>query len=188
MNPAQRQEPRPSLLTPSIWGHRVRQFVWRLVTIRPPEDTEAQQVLPAEALALFRRMSAGDQQHSLQVLAALRRDGAWSSEIAQAALLHDVGKSQVRLTLAHRVSVVLLETLSPRLLGRLAAPNGARWRHPFYVHVHHAKIGAALCAQAGCSPVTVALVRAHQGRDDIHTFPPELHAALAALRWADEHC
>jgi hypothetical protein len=169
------------------WGHRIRQFAWRLAATRPPEDVLAQQLLPDAALALFKRMSAGDQQHSVQVLLALRKSGAWGSEVEQAALLHDVAKSQARLTLTHRVAVVLLGTLAPRLLERLAAPDAPPWRYPFYVHVRHAEIGAALCAQAGCSPVTVALVRAHQdyGTD---VLPPELHAALAALRQADEHC
>jgi hypothetical protein len=169
------------------WGHRIRQFAGRLLTTRPPDDALARQLLPAAALALFQRMSAGDQRHGLQALLTLRRSGAWGNEVEQAALLHDVGKSQARLTLVHRVAVVLLGALSPRLLERLAEAEAESWRYPFYVHVHHAETGAALCAQAGCSPVTVALVRAHQS-DDTHALQPELHAALAALRQADEHC
>jgi hypothetical protein len=169
------------------WTHRIRQFVGRLLTIRPPDDHDARDLLPVAALALYQGMASGDQRHALQVLAALRRSGAWGNEVEQAALLHDVGKSQARLTLAHRVIAVLLHSLAPRWLERQIVAPAPSWRYPFYVHVHHAEIGAALCARAGCSPVTVALVRAHQD-PAFAALPPELHAALAALHQADERC
>ena len=169
------------------WRHRIRRFACQLTITCPPEDVCARQLLPEVALALFRSMSVADQQHSLRVLLTLRKAGTWPGEVEQAALLHDVGKSQARLTLFHRVAGVLLETLASRWLARLAVTEAAPWRYPFYVYVHHAEIGAALCAQAGCSPVTMALVRAHQGHD-LAALPPELHAALSALRQADEHC
>jgi hypothetical protein len=167
------------------WEHRIRQFAVRLLARRSPDETLVTQVLPAPAQDLYRGMSAGDQRHGQRVLLALRGAGSWSREVEQAALLHDVGKSQARLTLAHRVAVVALEALAPRLLARLGASAAPDWRRPFHIHLNHAGVGAELCARAGCSPATVALVRAHQDGEGAE-LSPELQAALAALHRADE--
>jgi len=167
------------------WGQRIHQLAVRLWATPPRDDALARQVLRDDELQLYLRMSAGDQRHAQRVLLALRREGSWSRDVEQAALLHDVGKSQASLTLAHRVAVVLLAAVAPRMLERLAATDVSRWRRPFYAHVHHAEIGAVLCAQAGCSPICVTLVRVHQG-SHMDALSPELQAALVALRRADE--
>ncbi len=168
------------------WAYRARQFWARMrAASRAIDDRAARRVLPRDALALYVRMSPGDRQHALQVLERLRAEGSWPNSVEQAALLHDVGKVGARLTLAHRTLVVLLQALPPASLARLAGDGTPAWRHPFFVQLHHAELGATLCAQAGCPPETVSLVRAHQG-DDHAALAPEWRAAGAALHRADE--
>jgi len=167
-------------------AYRVRQALLRLfAACRHSENEAVERLLPPPALALFRQMSPGDRWHGQQVLASLRAAGEWETAVQQAALLHDVGKAHAGLTLVHRTLGVLLQADAPELLQRLAGDGTPAWRRPFYVQVHHADIGAEMCARAGCSPVTVALVRAHQGAERA-TLPPELRAAAAALEQADD--
>ena len=168
------------------WRYRLWQFGERLrASVCGVDERPAAAVLSPSALRLFRRMSPGDRQHALQVLERLRAEGQWPNSVEQAALLHDVGKSGARLTLVHRAVVVLLPRLSPRALERLAGAGTPSWRHPLYVQLHHAELGAALCAEAGCPPETVALVRSHQS-DECVALEPEWRAAGAALHRADE--
>jgi len=97
-----------------------------------------------------------------------------------AALLHDVGKTPPqggRLRLWHRVAVVLMRAFWPGLLERIARNQPGSWRQPFYVQGHHAEIGAELARQAGCSSITVALIRRHEG---LQRQADELLAALQA--------
>jgi hypothetical protein len=122
-------------------------------------------------------MVRGDQRHGLDVFHALRAAGHKDRTLLEAALLHDVGKSGVRLTILHRVAIVLLDAAAPALLERLA-DQGKGWRAPFAAHVQHARIGAELALSAGCTPDTVALIRDH------HT-PAHNDERLAALQRAD---
>jgi putative nucleotidyltransferase with HDIG domain len=124
-----------------------------------------------------------DQQHALNVCHTLERQGQADRDLYAAALLHDAGKSATpgaRLRLWHRVAVVLIRVLWPPLLDRLAKGQPGSWRQPFYVQVHHAAIGAEAAREAGCSKVTVGLIRHHEDALD-----PPLDPLLAALQAAD---
>jgi hypothetical protein len=85
----------------------------------------------------------------------------------------------------HRVAVVLLDTLSPGAVDRIASADPASWRYPFYAHRHHPDHGAQLAAAAGCTPLTVELIRRHQ---DKLSRPPadERERLLALLQAADD--
>jgi len=148
----------------------------------------AQRVLPAAAYALFRAMTAGDQLHALGVLRLLRQRGNPSPALEQAALLHDVGKAGGGLTLAYRAVIVLLKSLHPSLLERLARAEPGSWRYPFEVQLRHAERGAAQCEQAGCSPLTVALVRHHEDRALDELGQVAWRDDLIALQKADDAC
>jgi len=187
------------------WGYRFRQFLMRARAGDAPTAHEtAQGVLSEAGYALFQEMSLGDQVHALYVLRALGAVGTMSTDLAQAALLHDVGKSKGHLTLPFRVLIVFLEWVGGGLLERLALAEPTSWRYPFYVHVHHAELGALLCEEAGCSPLMVYLVRYHERPLEDVVDDPTLSSessesspdvcdhrtieALIALKEADESC
>ena len=169
-------------------GYRAQQFFRRLaVGARTLNDGPAESLLPESAYALFASMPLGDQQHGLCVLARLSQAGDVAPELAQAALLHDVGKAGAGLSLAYRVAIVVMEALCPSHLVRLSAPRPHGLRCPFHVHLHHAEIGAALCEQAGCSALTVRLVQLHKDHTSTD-LDDRMGGLLAALRVADDLC
>ncbi len=133
-------------------------------------------------------MSPRDQRHSLNVAQTLAASGHDQPDLLAAALLHDVAKSVQpgkRLRLRHRIVIVLLNALNPQWVSRLASDDPGSWRYPFYVHLNHPAMGAVLVEEAGCSPLTVELVRRHQAK---LTAPPvgQVEELLALLQSADD--
>ena len=169
-------------------AYRVRQFAMRLVArFRTIDDQPARGVLSPSALELFASMPRGDQAHALCVLRELGRQELVEGPLAQAALLHDVGKAGAGLTLVHRSIIVLLQTISGSLVEDLADPDPTSWRHPFYVHLHHADIGARRCQDAGCAQQVIDMVRLHETRSaQLATGP--MQTSLRALQCADDRC
>jgi hypothetical protein len=176
-------------------SYRVGQFLRALTAHVPEEEIEqAMRVLTPEAQALFRRQATADQRHALAVYHVLRRAGHTNRQLLAAALLHDVGKAAARLPAWQRALIVLLDRFAPRLLAclsrgeleghALSLPKG--WRHPFVAHARHAEVGARWAREAGCSPLTVALIRRHQDRPtSCSPLTTEEDQLLAALQAAD---
>ena len=170
-------------------GYRVRQF-WDALgsASRPVDEAVLRAHLNTAQIALFRCMSAAEQTHALAVLRTVEAEQGTGvgTALAQAALLHDVGKAGGRIRLWHRVARVLLQALHPALLDRLALDEPHSWRYPLFVLLYHAERGANLSAGAGTDAVAVELIRAH------HTVPAQCgldapgQALLAALQRADE--
>ena len=100
--------------------------------------------------------------------------------LLQAALLHDVAKSGIGITVFHRVAVVLLQAFRPAWLARLAH-NAERsdWRRPFARYLEHPTIGARWAEAAGCHPVAVSIIRRHQS--SVSISPDELEDQLLRL-------
>lgn len=173
------------------WRYRLAQGLRRIEAQIAPsciDDDLARTALPAAAYRLFREMSAGDRAHALCVLSYLRDQAPQVGEVlTQAALLHDVGKACAAISLFHRSIIVMLEQTDPQRLEALAQAAPSKPGYPYYVHLHHAEMGARKCAQAGCSPAVVALVRYHES-DPSDLEDPELHQALIRLQKADDAC
>lgn len=170
-------------------AYRIRQFLASLrPAISPAEWRTLAGWLPPRAALLFQRMSPRDQRHSLNVAQTLTVGGHDQPDLLAAALLHDVAKSVQpgkRLRLRHRVVIVLLNAANPQWVSRLASDDPGSWRYPFYVHLNHPAMGAVLVEEAGCSPLTVELVRRHQAR--LATAPAgQVEELLALLQAADD--
>ena len=189
--------------------YRVGQFLRALAAEVPEEEVEqAMRILPPKAQRLFRRQAVQDQRHALAVYHTLRQADHKNPQLLAAALLHDAGKAAARLPAWQRAVIVLLDRFTPRLLVRLSqgAPQGCAlslpkgpalslpkgpalslpkgWRRPFIVHTRHPQVGACWAGEAGCSHLTVALIRRHQdqstGCSPLTVAEDQLLAALQA--------
>lgn len=132
--------------------------------------------LSAAQMALFKDMHRIDQRHSLDVFHTLYGAGYRDPVLLQAALLHDVGKSASRITILHRVVVVLMKKAVPGWLEGLVQDGGG-WKHGLAVYASHAAISARLVQEVS-SPEVVFLIAEH------HNSDPQ-DDRLAILRWAD---
>ena len=183
--------------------YRVGQFLRALAAEVPEEEVEqAMRILPPQARRLFRRQAVQDQRHALAVYHTLRQAGHKNPQLLAAALLHDAGKAAARLPAWQRAVIVLLGRFTPRLLAwlsqgepqgcALSLPKGPAlslpkgWRRPFIVHTRHPQAGARWAEEAGCSPLTVALIRRHQDQSTgCSPLTVEEDQLLAALQAAD---
>lgn len=172
--------------------YRVEQF-WNALTARvTADDIEwATPLLPPAAGELFLRQPHPDQRHALAVCRLLIARGWEHPDLLAAALLHDVGKAEANLTLLYRAAIVLLERLAPSLLVLLSGDGTASaslpaWRRPFAFHARHAAIGAQQAQRAGCSALTVALIRRHH--EPIQIARTEEERLLLILQHADNQC
>ena len=136
----------------------------------------ARDLTPAQ-LALFARMQRSDQRHSLDVWNTLRDAGYDDPILLQAALLHDVGKAAMRLSVWHRVAFVLVKRFAPDWLARLSDDERG-WKIPFAAYARHAQRSADWAEGAGTDPIVVACICSH------HKLA--LDERSAALRWADQ--
>ena len=160
--------------------YRVKQFLRALTARISEEEVErAIRILTPEARALFRRQAVQDQRHGLDTL---RQAGHTNPQLLAAALLHDVGKAAThcKFSTGLRTVFVLLERFAPRLLARLIQ------RHRFFVaYAQHPETGACWAREAGCSPLTVALIRRHEERQTNCQIETEKDRLLVALQAAD---
>jgi hypothetical protein len=167
---------------------RVRQFLRAVAArTRPPDDTAARELLAPPLYGLFERMSPEDRRHGLEMLRLVRAAGESEAVVLQAALLHDVGKAEAGIGLAHRILRVLLADRLPRVWGWLSGwPTG--WQRPFWALANHPARGACWVESVGGDPLLGDLIRYHE------SLPPESWRAsrqeerLLALARADARC
>lgn len=175
-------------------GYRLHQF--RQDLFAGPLSDEAKALVvrwlsPAEQ-ALFSRYVLADQWHTIRVARQLLEAGETQPSLIKAALLHDVGKSQLRLTLFDRSIAVLLKKLWPSRARRWGQGEPSGWKRPFVVRAQHAEWGARLAEAAGSDSLTISLIRRHQDPVETAVWATDAPAAdeenrlLARLQWADD--
>jgi hypothetical protein len=171
--------------------YRSSQF-FKAVGARVTEEDRAlvESVLATPAQrGLFDRMSAADQHHAVDMLRTLRAEGYEHPALMQAALLHDVAKSEAGITVFHRVAVVLLQALRPAWLAWLVCDSERTsdnlWRRPFVRYVEHPTVGACWAEEVGCLPMAVSLIRRHQSSVSLSSDAVE-DQLLRLLQAADD--
>jgi len=167
--------------------YRLWQF-WQGLRAKPLTTTawaEVTAVLSPTELALFSQFSANDQGHSLRVLQRVRVADCDEPALYKAALLHDVGKTRVSLSLPDRVLVVIGGWLWPKQTAVWGNGLAEGWRRPFVVKAQHPAWGAEMAAAAGSDQLTITLIRRHQDALD-EVAEPELHELLRILQWGDD--
>lgn len=143
-------------------AYRVKQFTSALVASAQPVDVcVLQRYLSSTEVELFLRQDGALQQHSLRVLRILENRGCGDAVLLEAALLHDLGKSEGRIRLWHRVAKVLLDAVSPALSERLGSDDAGSWRYQFYVQEHHPALGAEMIRLAGGESSVAELIADH---------------------------
>lgn len=165
--------------------YRVKQFIRTLSD--EPEPSQLQKVdavLAPPLAALFLRMSAPDQAHSLRVWDSLQREGHSDPDLLAAALLHDVGKSTHPLSVLDRVIIVLANRFIPGRVVRWGQSKPHGWRRPFVIATQHPKWGAELAAQYGASERLVKLIQHHQDMPPTN-ISSDLHDLLVQLQRLD---
>jgi hypothetical protein len=150
----------------------------------PVDEQAAAGVLSPELFDLFRRMRRSEQIHSLRMMKALRDAGYDQPDLLTAALLHDVGKSRLRLTLIDRVLIVLVKYGAPKVFAQWGQgdPVGARRR--YVLGAKHAEWSAEDMLSAGASERAASLARRHM--DEIDAAASEEDRLLLLLMQADD--
>lgn len=129
--------------------HLVKRFFGHLraAALGPDEVDQVSLVLAGPLADLFWAMGVADQRHAFEVYLRTGSD----PDLAETALLHDVGKTR-----APRGSVI--RSLVTVLVACRVPVTGS-WA----VYRDHALIGADMLAVAGASAFTVAFTRTHPG-------------------------
>jgi putative nucleotidyltransferase with HDIG domain len=149
--------------------YRTRQF-WHALGSTPSSEDMAlvNTLLTPPQRTVFTRMQRSEQAHALLVLHTLLDQCEEDKDLLVAALLHDVGKSRFPLHLWERVVIVLAKKFCPECVqrwgemnsGNQQAPRG--WRRAFQIAEEHPTWGAEIAVDAGCSQMSVNLIRRHQ--------------------------
>ena len=131
-------------------SYRARQFRRTLAPGVTANDLqEARSALGGDLYALFAAMQPADQRHCLDVYRRLRTEGEDDPDVLAAALIHDAGKggeSARHIRTWHRVAYVILDTLPPGVLDRLARGDGG------LAHLHrHGEATIRLVRRTGAS-------------------------------------
>jgi hypothetical protein len=181
--------------------YRVEQFLRALTAqhaISERRLRRAAEILSPEARALFVQQAPQDQCHALAVYETLVEREYTNEDLLTAALLHDVGKAAAQAHPWQRSLFVLAQRFAPRALERMLrrgnegqrdAPGGGHGSRPYAPYAklvaygRHAEIGARWAKEAGCSTLTVALIRYHE--EQLETCRSEQDRFLAALQAAD---
>jgi len=165
--------------------HRVRQFYHALAAPLIQMDlSPVRHILGVQLFRLFEQLPPVERSHSLRVLGMLQQEGYSDPDLLQAALLHDVGKSSIRLRLHERVLIVLLSPVMRKLTAGTDAGRKSRWQNMLRIARQHPRWGAEMVLQAGGSETLVWLIRNHQ-HQLTHSPRNRKEEMLLALQAAD---
>ena len=114
----------------------------------------------------------------------LQATGHNDPDLLVAALLHDVGKTKIDISIWHRSIIVLSYALSSRRVASWGEGEAVGWKRPFVVKAQHPAWGAEMADVAGTSSQAVSLIRRHQ--DVLDTAVTEEDELLCVLQWADD--
>ena len=165
--------------------YRLWQF-WRLISkrIAPAELDQVRGWLTPTLFDVFCKLNPAERHHAYCVRQTLIAQGHTDPDLLIAALLHDVGKSQMRLAVWEKVVIVLGNKFAPRTARVWGGRRGPSrwWERPFVNYCQHPDWGANMVQAAGGAPLVVELIRRHQ--DKISPADP-IYKLLSALQSAD---
>lgn len=144
-------------------------------------DEHLRALLRPSEFGLLCGLSTADKAHHVNVYNRLVRHGVNDPNVLTAALLHDVGKNdgQMRVGLVHRTAAVVVASVAPNAVRRMADRDGRSWRRGFWLIVAHPERGALMAEAAGCSERVCWLIAHHHDSS-------QNDEGLALLQRADE--
>lgn len=167
--------------------YRLWQF-WQIVTavpLEPSAHAEVAAILSPSELSLFKRFALNDQWHSYRVMKMLQEAGYDQPALLVAALLHDVGKTKLPLSIWERSLIVLASLLLPRQTAVWGQGEAMGWKRPFVVKMQHPAWSAEMVTAVGSDPQAIVLIQRHQ--DPIAPGDQSEEAQLLRLlQWADD--
>jgi hypothetical protein len=159
----------------SWWAEKVRQVGAHVrAQVSDAERRPLEAWLTEDQIALFDAMHVADRRHGLEVVAHLRAQRATDPDLLVAGLLHDCAKGDTGLM--PRIAYSLGQHYGTWIWRVAGAIPG--WGPALGRLIVHADASAVLAAAAGCSAVTVELIR--------HQDAPIDPIAGEQLRLADE--
>lgn len=168
-------------------SYRVTQFWWN-ITAEPlpiPLRQEIDNYLSTAESELFGQFQESDQWHAYRVFNTLKETGQSQPDLLTAALLHDVGKTKINLSVWDRTLIVAADFFIPSKAKSWGQADGRSWKRPFVVRSQHARWGAGMAQSAGSSALTIDLIRRHQ--DPLPENPQSVaDKLLQLLQWADD--
>lgn len=166
---------------------RVRQGIRALLAFSQPVDTTlAAEYLSPALMPCFRSMRRSEQLHSLNVLRDTLAQGSTPSDLAIAALLHDVGKSRYPFPTWQKTLVVLARAFVPTIFQRLSqGDERIFWQRPFVLSEQHPAWSAQMIAAAGAPERAIWLVAHHADSLAQWADHPDLYL-LERLKQADD--
>ena len=163
--------------------HRVRRFVSSLVPGRPSDDdlAWAGSYLSEPERALFARLGAVDQRHSVGVARAVAtaEPGGPDDWVVAAALLHDVGKTVAGLGTYGRVVATLSEAVGGASMATAWA-SGRGFTRRVGLYLQYPELGADLLRMAGSDERVVAWAAEHHLPEEDWSVPVGAGRILAA--------
>jgi len=152
-------------------GYRLKQLFFALTAKMSKEDQNfARQYLDIKEGAIFFNLPEFEQKHSVFVAQKMSEAAKGMMDIDQRklvrlGLLHDIGKSAVRLSIFDRGMLVVLKRFLPPLYGFFAKrgepQNAKRIFRKFYVHKNHGEIGSKILKNIGESEDIIREVAMH---------------------------
>jgi HD domain len=140
---------------------RVGQF-WRHASARvtAEERASAERILGPLA-RFFLDLPVNDQRHGLDVLETIARlEPEPSPLLQQAALLHDLGKSEAHFSVIERSLTVFLRAVAPAVLRALQRSRPVFARR-YGIYADHARIGADRLRAAGAGDLAAIVAEHH---------------------------
>lgn len=148
--------------------YRVRQFIWGLFSLYRKVDYDyVKKYLSEEDLVLFDRLKVNDKHHCIRVCndainfnSSLKENERVEEVIlGKAALLHDVGKSVLHLSLIDKSLIVILDRLTK---GKIKKYKKNKRINIYY---NHPKEGYEILKSRGYSKEILEVVRDHHKKN-----------------------
>lgn len=166
---------------------RIRQTLQALTApLRPVEDDLAAQYLASVTVSFFMTMRRSDRQHHIRVLKYLLANEQNNPALLKAALLHDVGKTKVSITIIDRILAVLGKQFFPQRFDAWGQGEPRGWRKAFVVSVQHPQWGADLFSAVESDQLAHDLILHHQDPVAIVSNDATLRELLVQLQAADD--